>query len=372
MTDELANQYVPDYAVPPGQVLLETIEAKGMTQTDLAVRTGYTKKAINEIIKGKAPVTHPVALRLERATGVPARLWNNLETNYREALERIKERKKLAKHTLWLKELPWRAMIKLGWIEEGDSPVDQLIELLKFFEVATPDQWREKWCGSAVAFRKSPVFEADPGAVSAWLQRGELQARSIDCKPYDKQSFRDVLTEIRSLTSEDPEVFQPQAIDLCASAGVALVFVPQLPRTRASGATRWLAPGKALIQLSLRYRSDDHLWFTFFHEAAHILLHGKRDVFIEIIAGRTDSEKEAEANRFEAEANRFAAGFLIPSKTFRAFLHSGDYTEAAIRSFAAQLGVAPGIVVGRLQHEGVIKYNARNQLKRRLQWASPS
>ena len=59
--------------------------------------------------------------------------------------------------------------------------------------------------------------------------------------------------------------------EICSVAGVSVVFIPDLPRSGASGAARWLSPSKALIQLSLRYKRDDQLWFSFYHEAAHIL-----------------------------------------------------------------------------------------------------
>src|SRR5712692_6475140 len=97
--------YEPDYAVPPGRTLQETIDALGMDQRELAVRTGLDKKTINQIIHGVAPITHNTALRLERVTGVPARMWNNLETNYREQLARLSQKERLQKHLEWLKTI---------------------------------------------------------------------------------------------------------------------------------------------------------------------------------------------------------------------------------------------------------------------------
>src|SRR5207249_11702800 len=67
-----------------GQTLQETIDAVGIDQRELAVRSGLSAKHINQIIKGIAPITHDTAIRLERVTGVPARMWNNLETNRSE------------------------------------------------------------------------------------------------------------------------------------------------------------------------------------------------------------------------------------------------------------------------------------------------
>jgi HTH-type transcriptional regulator/antitoxin HigA len=236
--------------------------------------------------------------------------------------------------------------------------------LLRFFGVASPAQWQKMWLGAQVAFRKAPAFESDPYAVSAWLRKGEIDAQRIDCAPYDEAKFRKALGKIRRLTMEAPDAFQAEAMNLAAQAGIALVFVPEIPRTRLSGATRWLSSDKGLIQLSLRYKSDDQLWFTFFHEAGHIVLHKKRDVFIE--------DSSCMDSKTEAEANAFASDSLIPPDEFRRFVSevgASIISRSAIQLFARRIGIAPGIVVGRLQHEKLLRHSFCNGLKRRLVWA---
>lgn len=351
--------YRPDYAVLPGDSLQEVLRSLSMSQKDLASRMGRPVKTINEIIKGKAAITADTALQLERVLGVPASFWTNLERNYRQALARKKDERRLKSELAWLKRFPIRAMIKAGWIQaEGD--VGQLQEMLRFFGVASPDEWRNLWGSVAVAYRKSAVFASDPGAVAAWLRQGELEAQRIQCELYDPKRFRAALQAIRGLTVQPPEVFQPELRRLCAEAGVALAFVPELPMLRISGAARWLAPRKAMIQLSLRYKADDHLWFSFFHEAGHVLLHGKREVFIDDGKGKDGKE---------AEANKFAADLLIPPQALRRFVRPSQVNDARIMAFAKQIGIAPGIVVGRLQHDGVFPHDRGNHLKKRFEWA---
>lgn len=358
MSSSLANQFIPNYAIPPGETLLDTIEALGMSQAELSDRTGRPKKTINEIIKGKAPITPDTALQLERVLSVPAAFWNNLEKNYRETLARMAEQERLHKQIAWLSELPVKALVKLGWIQPHKEKVHQLQEVLNYFGVASPECWREMWLGAQVAYRTSRAFESDPGAVSAWLRKGELVAREIVCKPYDESIFRAALKTIRSITVKPPEEFQLEVVRLCADAGVAVTFVPELPKTRVSGATWWLTPAKAVILLSLRYKSDDHLWFSFFHEAGHILLHGKKDVFIE---DYHSSDKEDEANRFASE-------FLIPPNKLKAFISTTRISKSAICGLAEELGIAPGIIAGRLQHDGLLPPSHCNDLKTRLVW----
>ncbi len=150
----------------------------------------------------------------------------------------------------------------------------------------------------------------------------------------------------------------PQLTSLCADSGVAVIFLPELPGTGVSGATSWLSSNKALIQLSLRYKSDDHLWFTFFHEAYHILKHGRKKVFLEFDGNR---------GREENEANEFAANKLIRKESLAQFVQVDDFRRSAIKRFATQMGISPGIVVGRLQHDGILLYNHHNDLKRWFQ-----
>ena len=151
-------------------------------------------------------------------------------------------------------------------------------------------------------------------------------------------------------------------IELAAAAGVAVVIVPELPKVRISAATRWLSSYKGMIQLSLGYKRNDQFWFSFFHEAGHILLHGKRDIFIN---AQEDSQEEK-----EHKANTFAANFLIPASQFRTLTKSGTPSKERIVAFAADLDIAPGIIVGLLQREKIIPYGFYNDLTVKFEWAS--
>ncbi len=364
MSNMIHNEYMPDFVSPPGETLLETLEAIGMTQAELAERMGRPKKTINEIIKGKAAITPETALQLERVLGIPAHFWNNREHRYRESLARIEEQERLEQNLDWLKRFPIRAMIRLKWISESNDKVQQLRELLNFFGVASPQQWEDIWLQSGAIFRRSKALESAPESVAAWLRKGELEGRELETAPYNKSRFQEALRHIRLLTTKPPETFQPEMVNYCAQAGVAVVFVRELPGTRISGATRWLSPDTALIQLSLRYKTDDQLWFSFFHEAGHILSHAKKDVFIDIW-DQSEGKKEQ-------EADSFATNFLIPPAEWKEFtisLSGKNISVARIEKFARKVGITPGIVTGRLQHAGFIPFSHCNKLKRRFRWA---
>lgn len=356
----MSNRYEPDFAVHPGEHLGELLETNGMTQAELADRLGVHKKTVNEIIKGKASITSDVALRLSKVFHYPAHLWNNMQRNFDEIAARLAEQERMKTQLDWLKQVPVKEMIQRKWIQAyKEDSLLQLGEVLRFFGIASADQWQTVWQTHQVAYRQSQRFQPCALALSAWLRQGEVKAQSVVCSPFDRKEFQRVLDVARGLTREEPESFVPQLTSLCAGAGVALVFIPDLPKTGVSGCTRWLG-GKAVIQLGLRYKSNDQLWFTFFHEAGHILKHGKKEVFLE--GKGLDGEKEE-------EANRFACDHLIPPVKYRQFLEQWDGRSLdPITVFADEIGIASGIVVGRLQFDKRLRISNGNKLKVFYEW----
>jgi HTH-type transcriptional regulator / antitoxin HigA len=280
-----------------------------------------------------------------------------LEANYRERVTRQHDRELLSADEAWLKSLPIKELQRRGLLSSGVDRGTLLEEVCRFFGVANRESWERVWRSPLAAFRRSPSFKSDTAAVATWLRIGERRAADIEAAPFDAQRFRDALRRIRALTREGAEEFEPALRRLCAECGVAVVFVPEIPGTRASGAAYWLSPTKAVIQLSLRHKTDDHLWFSFFHEAAHILLHSKKEIFI---------TAEEFADAVEDEANEFAASWLIP-KRYETELHQLK-TLGEIQAFADQLDIAPGIVVGRLQREELLDWSRGNGLKRKFRF----
>lgn len=360
MVNKVKGGYTPDYAVTPGEMLGYEIEARGMSQQELTRRTGVSAKHVNELLSSKAPISPAMAIKLERAIGMPAQYWLNLEANYQEIIARLAEEAQLEADLDWLARIPFKKMANLGWLTDVKDKRQRLVEVLRFFGIASVKQWSEMWPTLKVAYRQAQAHEVLPEAVSAWLRQGEIEASKIHCQPYDKKTFRQTLDNIRTLTTQTPDVFIPVLIESCAEAGVAVIFVPMLPKTGVSGATRWLNKDKAIIQLSLRYKSDDHLWFTFFHEAGHILLHGKKELFLEGTNG-LDSEKENQANEFSSKE-------LIPTKAFKEFVAENTLSKDKIISFAQKMGVSPGIVVGQLQHKCLLLPSFCNDLKQFYKW----
>lgn len=345
-----------DYAVPPGETLRELLEERGLTQRELARRADLSPKHVNRLLQGLVPLSADVATRLERVTGTPARMWNRLEADYRSDLERIRTQRELAGDVMWLEDFPVKVLVDRGCLpEEPDDKVSRLEQMLAFFGVATVGAWHDVYDDLACAYRTTKAFEPKPGALTTWLRLGELAAADLPCEPYDRKRLEAALASLRGLTREPLDACAREMRAVCAACGVAVVFVEEVPGSRASGVTRWLTPDKALVQLSFRYRSDDHFWFTFFHEICHVLRHGKKDVWIEETSDADDLR--------EAEADQFSRDVLVPPRDAKRLPTTKTVAQAS--EFADRIGIAPGIVVGRLQHDGYWPHSRGNQLKRR-------
>ena len=356
--------FAPDSVLPPGDTLKEQLDALGIPQADLARRTGLSTKHINQIVQGSAALTPETALLLERAVGIPAALWNQLEATWRTYVSREESRKALSGRLDWLNHFSLPELVKRGILPSGGRTVDNLERLLAFFGVGTPETAEELWRSYRTAFRRSTVLAPDDYATAVWMRQAELKARDLNCAPFNRAALTELLPRLRAFTVEEPVVWLAELPRLCAEVGVAVVFIPAPPHTHVAGATRWLTPDKVQVALSDRFKKDDHFWFTVFHELGHILLHGKRLTFIDDT--RRGNDAAHRGDRSEAEADSFAAETLIPPA------YSAAYRRLALRpmpfdninTFARQAGIAPGIVVGRLQHDRALEWTHGNKLKR--------
>ncbi|WP_368300448.1 helix-turn-helix domain-containing protein [Kluyvera sichuanensis] len=364
MTD-LRAKFAPDWVSPPGDTIIDIIEDKGWTQQELAERLGYSEKHVSQLVNGKVPLTDDTAVKLANVLGSSAGFWISREAKFREHQARIEEEKKCSEWVDWLSHIPVKELMSNGAIkktrlDEKNKP-SIVKECLRFFGIATPNEWNSHYLGMQVSFRRSRTEQSDIGAISAWLRLGEQEAEKYHSIPkYNRDKFISALQLIRSLTTERAEIFEPQMRKILDDAGVLLVLVPAIPKAHVSGIARWLTPSRPIIQLSLYGKTNDRFWFTFFHEAAHILLHAntaeeKKAVFLDDPLTAKSSDPK------EREADAWAGNWLIPDSVSNKL--SSLNTKVDVKNFAQQIGVHPGIIVGRLQHDNIIPPSWMNDLK---------
>lgn len=348
-----------EYAIAPGETIMELLEVNCMSQLDLADKTGINKKTINEIIKGKAPITTATALKLEYVFDIPASFWNNLESGYREALERKKDMESIKNDEKYLENIPYSEMAKRNWdgIKKTRDSFEKVINLRKFFAVASlsfdTDLKRK------LAFRKSKNENFSFESLYCWLRYGEIKTNKKEISKFDIELLKENTKKIRQLANK-PFLEQYDKIqELLAECGVSLVFEPHLPHTYVNGVSYKVNCNKAIIMISDRGKKDDILWFTLFHEIAHLIKHSKKEVFVDL--------ENDEKNEIENEADEFARNILIPDDTYHDFITLNEtYTEKIIKQFSKENNISPGILVGRLQKDGIIGWTEFNDLITRI------
>lgn len=342
--------FVPDYIIPPGETLRETIEELGMTQKELALRAELTPQSVSRIIKGEQTISYETAHKFEKVTGVPAHFWNALEAQYRENVIKNDTTRLTKEEKKWLETIPFRELIKRGVLEKTTNTRQLFENVLRFFGVNSVNAWYEMMQTSVVTPRQSHCFETHPGPAMTWIRLGELQAINRECNEYNRSLFQTFLQECRTFTCKPLHEIMDIFITRCAEYGVAISLVSTLKKVPWNGATKWISPYKVMIVLSDRGKTEDIFWFSFFHEASHVLHDSKKMLFI------NNNSDEIH----EKKADKFAAEMLIPQKYDHHILNIKNAND--IRKLSAKIGVGKGIVAGRYRYLSK-KWNAFPRIK---------
>ena len=368
--NEQRRGFQPNWASAPGETIADVLAERGINLFDFARQLGRELPDTANIVEGRASITVEVARDLARTLGASIEFWMARDYQYTEDLSSLD-----ASADEWLDELPVAEMSKFGWIRTVGSSEGDAEACLRFFGLTSLRAWRATYAEPlrTTAFRTSPTFGSNPGAVASWLRQGEIESALIDCFEWDADRFRQSMDQMRLLTRiHDPARLLPKLRAICAASGVAVVVVRAPGGCKASGVTRFVSPSKAVLQLSLRHLTDDHFWFTFFHEAGHLILHHERLMASALLGGGSSWIVEWDGaepdSQGEKEANEFAEGVLIPSEAREEFLGLRPDTREVIR-FAVSQHISPGIVVGQLQHHDRLAFSQLNGLKRRFTWA---
>lgn len=351
------TSFQPNWASKPGETIQNILNSKKFTIDQFAREMDSSTQFVHSLLGGSTKIDEKIADKLQSVLGGSLGFWLEREEQYRKDIVHINT--VLASD--WIKSLPIKNMLEYGWIQKKSDIVQ---ECLRYFGISDIQTWYESYKSQfkTVSFRTSTRFEQGFGATAAWLRQGEMKASYIDCNPWNPSLFEERLYQIKGLSKKkNPKDFLPDLQEECRRCGIALAIAKTPVGCRASGATKFLSENKAMMLLSFRYLSDDQFWFTFFHEAGHLLLHNNKKTFLESLDKvKVDSEDERDANYFAAE-------ILIPTE-LQAKLKTTPGNKRAIIGLAMEAGVSPGIVVGQMQHYGYISPGYLNKFKKRYKW----
>jgi addiction module HigA family antidote len=345
------NQYHQPIAFHPGETLREKLEELKMTPREFAVRTGKPEKTIHAVLSGKSSITPEMAVLFEHVLSIPAHMWLSLQSAFDEYVARSLRSRELQKSVEWARNFPFSEMVKKGWLPTCKTMYEKTEALCEFFGMSGEAAWTDYYLNQElkVAFRISLSHAKEPHAISAWLRQGELQAAELSARPYDEAQFKQALSRVQSIISINPHGMLQQIQSICLEAGVVVVYTPCIKKAPVNGCARWLND-TPLIQLSDRYKRNDVFWFTFFHEAGHILLHGKKDIFLE------DGDYTGQDSKKEAEADRFAVKWTLTLDAEAELDRRTSATELEIKQLATRFNTHPAFIVGRLWRDKKIPH----------------
>ena len=334
-------------AVPPGATIREQLEIRKIKQKEFALRMGLSEKHISRLINGQVELTQDVALRLENVLGVPASFWNNLECIYREKLIRVEAELDLERDVELAAAFPYARMAALGWVPASRKAEEKALNLRRFFEVAKLDLLLSLRI-PGIVYRRTGTNAVSDYSLAAWAQEARLEARQLKMAPIQIPKIIEAIPAIREMTTKDPAEFCKHLTALLAGCGVAVVFLPHLSGSFLHGASFY--DGRHIVMgLTVRGKDADRFWFSLFHELGHI------------VQGHIGSMETSQEQ--EDEADSFAENILIPAKDYDAFIAADCFSKDSIVAFAASIGIAPGIVLGRLQKDNILPYDRFNDLK---------
>ncbi len=355
--------FEPDWSSPPGHTIQDVLIEKNISIAEFRQLAKLSTKSAKGLLGGVKPLTNEIAQKLEQVIGGSTTFWINREAQYRDDI--LRSQNMILEKREWISKFPLQDMCKFGWIKSSRTLKEKEASLLSFFSAKSIDHWYKLYhdLNMEVSFRTSSSFDSVPESIISWIRQGEIEGDKLQCASWNPDLFRQALDNIRPLTREkDPSIFLSQVQNQLAQCGVAFIVNPLPKRCHASGATYFPTPDKALMLLSFRYLSDDHFWFTFFHEAGHLLLHSKSRLFLETKNPSTAAE--------EHEANLFSANLLVPNE-YQSEMKSFTAKDwKKIIRFAKKIGIAPGIVVGQLQYSKLVGFDQLNKLKTRFKWAT--
>lgn len=351
-----------NYAVAPGEYLEEWIDDQGFSQQRVAEMLGCSRKQVNEIVHGRAPITADTARRLERVVGIPADAWLRYEAAYRANLIRIVDEEGLAQHVDSIDSNAAAYLRRLGATSATRANPGRLVsDFLAFHRCGTWEVYEHlhetaSQGDYALAALKESGADVAPTALTTWLRAAEFsepfeRGRKYN---YDETQFRAALPELRARAARPDKAMLRDIAGLLAEVGVVFVVVEPPKNFPLLGMTRWIDKRVPVIQQTGRWDKDGFVTWTLFHELGHVLNDPRGEMHLEY---KTRKQRTSAAER---GANRFAFETLFGEDGIAPF--EGLSQDSEIANTARRVGISPGVAVHQMHRKRLLDYCFGNSL----------
>lgn len=355
------QEYKNLIAFHPGYYLTDILDELEMTQEDFAIRLGTTPKTISKLLNGKTPLTNDLAKKLSSMLGISVGTLLNLQKAYDEKLIEIEQLKEMDVQIEIADNIDYSYFVKNNFLPKVAHKVEKVKTLCAFLRVGNLQILKRP--DLLASFRTTIADVSDKNIINAnvWLQTAINKGLEISVEPFDEKKLKSYIPEIRSMTLQTPDEFLPRLNHIFRECGVAFVLLPALKNCGVNGVVRWY-DDKVILAINDRYKYADTFWFSLFHEIKHVFQQKKTRT---IVNCKDDSLGFDDS--FELEADDFARETLIPEKEYSRFVAmTGRYiSKSDVIHFANRIGIHPGIVVGRLQHDKRLDHSSMFEFKQR-------
>lgn len=353
------REYKDIMAFHPGYYVADIIEDMEISQVEFAERMGTTPKTLSKLINGHANITNDLAKKLSVMMGTSIEIWQNLQNTYDRKLIEIQQAKDFDEQKEIVKQIDYKYFVDVVGLPATRIVEEKIANLCQYFKVS--DLRIMSQPDFLVNFRSGTSDDSDKKSINsrAWIQTAINVSKENSVRLYDAKRLKGYLPEIRNMTVQSPDIFMPRMREIFAECGVSFIILPHLKNSGINGAVKWITDERAILAMNNRGLDADKFWFSLFHEIKHVLQHKTKTVFI---SSTIDEMKDINKD-LELEADKFASDYLIPPAEYRRFNPSKYTSDAEIVEFAESIGIHPGIVAGRLQHDNIIPQNRCANLK---------
>ncbi|WP_299051809.1 HigA family addiction module antitoxin [uncultured Polaribacter sp.] len=347
----LKTTLIPAQATHPGVLIKDEIDAiPDFTQRTLAKELGVKPSFLNEIIKGKRPVTADLAILLEKSLGISADYWMKFQSQYEIDKARVKQKniKKLRNIEIWsiIKEY-----VPVRYFKKHNYLIDELSEdikaIKKIYDVETIDDLVNSFSKDKFAYyRKSEKLKIDDKNMFAWSSLAQYEAKNQKTNTFNFDNLNQLVSNLNNIFYENSDTTK-RVQTLLNQFGIKMLLIDKLEKTPIDGFSFW-SNNNPVIALTLRHNRIDNFAFTIMHEIGHIHLHLRNDRNRKFM----DLTKKQNVDQCEKEADNYAQESLIAVNIWQDILDNHlPLDDNKIISLGDQYKINPAILLGRVCYE---------------------
>ncbi|MGO2103481.1 MAG: HigA family addiction module antitoxin [Psychroflexus halocasei] len=341
----------PAQATHPGTLIKDEIDAiPNYSQRTLAKELEVRPSFLNEIIKGKRPVTADLAILLEKSLGISADYWMKFQSQYEIDKARVKQKniKKLRNIEIWniIKEY-----VPVRYFKKHNYLIDELTEdikaIKKIYSVETIDDLIDLFSKDKFAYyRKSEKLKIDDKNMFAWSSLAQYEAKKQKANTFNFDNIPQLIVRLNDIFFENDDTINRVQM-LLNQFGIKMLLIDKLEKTPIDGFSFW-SNNNPVIALTLRHNRIDNFAFTIMHEIGHIDLHLRNDRNRKFM----DLTKKQNIDQCENEADNYAQEKLIPKEIWKDILNSHlSLNDEKIKTLGDKHKINPAILLGRVCYE---------------------